>query len=68
MLLNDIEDTHQMLNENLEPNFKKLNYANKINILLKALIIERNKNHEMQIKVEILKKEYVQKVKIISTL
>lgn len=57
-----------MLNENLEPNFKKLNYANKINILLKALIIERNKNHELQIKVEVLKKEYVQKVKIIANL
>jgi hypothetical protein len=59
MLPSDIEDAHMMLNENLEPNFKKLNYANKINILLKALIIERNKNHEMNIKVEILKKEYV---------
>lgn len=68
LLPNDIEDAHQMLNENLEPNFKKLNYANKINILLKALIIERNKNHEMIIKVEVLKKEYIQKVKIISTL
>ena len=30
----------------LEPNFKKLNQNNKINILLKALIIERNKNQE----------------------
>ena len=68
ILPDDIEDAHQLLNQNLEPNFKKLNYANKINILLKALIIERNKNHEMQIKVEVLKKEYVQKVKMISTL
>ena len=68
ILPDDIEDAHHLLNQNLEPNFKKLNYANKINILLKALIIERNKNHEMQIKVEVLKKEYVQKVKIISTL
>jgi len=48
-----------MLNENLEPNFKKLNYSNKINILLKALIIERNKNHEINIKAEVIKKEYV---------
>lgn len=68
LLPSDIEDAHVMLNENLEPNFKKLNYANKINILLKALIIERNKNHELQIKVEVLKKEYVQKVKIIANL
>ena len=68
LLPSDIEDAHHLLNENLEPNFKKLNYANKINILLKALIIERNKNHEMIIKVEVLKKEYIQKVKIISTL
>lgn len=59
ILPDDIEDAHHLLNQNLEPNFKKLNYANKINILLKALIIERNKNHEMQIKVEVLKKEYV---------
>lgn len=57
-----------MLNDKLEPNFKKLNYVNKINILLKALIVERNKNRELHIKVEVLKKEYVQKVKIISTL
>ena len=28
----------------LEENFSKLNYVNKINILLKALMIERNKN------------------------
>lgn len=68
LLPSDIDDAHVMLNENLEPNFKKLNYANKINILLKALIIERNKNHELQIKVEVLKKEYVQKVKIIANL
>jgi hypothetical protein len=30
----------------LEPNFKKLNKNNKINVLLKALIMERNKNAE----------------------
>lgn len=30
--------------EPLELNFSKLNYVNKINILLKALMIERNKN------------------------
>jgi hypothetical protein len=56
------------MNNNLEPNFKKLNYVNKINILLKALIIERNKNQEMQIKVEVLKREYIQKVKLISSM
>ena len=56
------------MNENLEPNFKKLNYVNKINILLKALIIERNKNQEMTIKIEVLKREYIQKVKLISSM
>lgn len=50
----------------LEPNFKKLNRNNKINILLKALLIERNRNQESQIKIEILKKEYTEKVKIIA--
>lgn len=30
----------------LEPNFKKLSRTNKISILLKALLIERNKNQE----------------------
>ena len=57
-----------MLNESLEPNFKKLNYKNKINILLKALIIERNKNQELQVKVEVLKREYINKVKMIQNL
>ena len=35
---------------------------NKINILLKALMIERNRNAESEIKIEILKREYTLKV------
>jgi hypothetical protein len=51
----------------LEANFSKLNYVNKINILLKALMIERNKNSEIGIKNSVLKREYINKVKIISS-
>ena len=40
----NLDEAQDMMNNNLEPNFQKLNYVNKINILLKALIIERNKN------------------------
>lgn len=49
----------------LEENFSKLNYVNKINILLKALMIERNKNQEFGIKNSIMKREYINKVKTI---
>ena len=49
----------------LEENFSKLNYVNKINILLKALMIERNKNSEFGIKNSIMKREYINKVKTI---
>jgi hypothetical protein len=42
--------------------------VNKINILVKALMIERSKNSESEIKMNIFKKEYVQKVKNIQTL
>ena len=52
----------------LEPNFKKLNKNNKINVLLKALIMERNKNMESQVKIEVLKNEYVEKVKTVASL
>ena len=34
-----------------------------MSILLKALIIERNKNQENEIKINILKREYIQKAK-----
>lgn len=51
----------------MEANFSKLNYVNKINILLKALMIERNKNSEIGIKNSVLKREYINKVKIISS-
>ena len=47
----------------LEANFSKLNYVNKINILLKALMIERNKNSESGIKNQVMKREYITKVK-----
>ena len=57
-----------MLFNMLEPNFKKLNHNNKINVLLKALLIERNKNQENLIKMEILKREYTEKVKTIASL
>ena len=64
----NLDEAQDIMNNKLEPNFQKLNYVNKINILLKALIIERNKNQEMQIKIEILKREYIQKVKLIASM
>ena len=51
--------------KNLEPSFERLNYVNKINILLKALMIERNRNNENAIKTQVLRREYVSKVKFI---
>lgn len=51
--------------KNLEPSFERLNYVNKINILLKALMIERNRNNENAIKMQVLRREYTQKVKFI---
>jgi hypothetical protein len=44
--LKSFDDTADKILNKLEPNFKKLNQNNKINILLKALIMERNKNQE----------------------
>jgi len=44
--LKGFDDTADKILSKLEPNFKKLNQNNKINILLKALIMERNKNQE----------------------
>jgi hypothetical protein len=54
--------------EPLEANFSKLNYVNKINILLKALMIERNKNSEVSIKNGVMKREYINKVKAIANI
>ena len=54
--------------EPLEANFSKLNYVNKINILLKALMIERNKNQEFLIKNGVMKREYINKVKAIANI
>jgi len=45
-----------------EENFSKLNYVNKINILLKALMIERNKNDENKIRIAVMTREYTNKV------
>jgi len=42
--------------------------VNKINILLKALMIERNKNDENQIKIAVMTREYTNKVKCIATI
>ena len=66
-LKNFDETADQILNK-LEPNFKKLNRNSKINILLKALILERNKNQEQQIKIDVLKREYTEKVKLIASM
>ena len=46
-----------------ESNFKKLKYDNKINILLKALMIERYRNLEYAAKEQVLKTQYTEKVK-----
>ena len=37
-----------------------------VNILLKALMIERNKSSECEVKVQTLKREYINKVKMIA--
>lgn len=52
----------------LEDNFSKLNYVNKINILMKALMIERNKNAEKQIREEVVFREYTDRVKTLAML
>jgi len=41
---------------------------NKVNILLKALMIERNKNSEVDVKCQVLKREYINKVKMIASM
>jgi hypothetical protein len=64
--ISNIEDTQPT--EPLEANFSKLNYVNKINILLKALMIERNKNSEFSIKNGVMKREYINKVKAIANI
>lgn len=66
--LKSFDDTADKILNKLEPNFKKLNQNNKINILLKALILERNKNQEQSIKIDVLKKEYTEKVKLIASM
>ena len=63
-----VSDQVEQPEEPLEANFSKLNYVNKINILLKALMIERNKNNEVGVKNSIMKREYVNKVKCIANI
>ena len=46
----------------MEPKFGRLSHENKVNILLKALMIERERNGDKQVKIDDLKKEYVSKV------
>ena len=53
------------LNSQLESNFSKLNYVNKIQILLKALMVEREKSRENSIKLKVMKQEYIKKVEYI---
>ena len=51
-----------------EPGFDRMTYVNNINLLLKALIIERNKGNENAVKLKVMKREYVFKVKKIQNL
>ena len=52
----------------LEENFQKLNYINKIQILLKALVMEREKNRENGVRLSVMKREYIVKVQKIKAL
>lgn len=52
----------------LEENFQKLNYINKIQILLKALVMEREKNRENGVRLSVMKREYILKVQKIKSL
>lgn len=51
-----------------EPGFDRHSYVNNINLLLKALIIERNRGNENAVKLKVMKREYVAKVKQIHDL
>ena len=48
--------------------FDRMTYVNNINLLLKALIIERNKGNENAVKLKVMKREYLSKVKKIQNL
>lgn len=66
--LKTFDDAADAVLAKLEPNFRKLSRANKINILLKALLIERNKNQEHLVRMEVLKREYTEKVKLVASM
>jgi hypothetical protein len=51
----------------LEANFDKLNYTNKIQILLKALMMEREKNRENMIRLNVMKQQYIKKVQMVKS-
>jgi hypothetical protein len=50
----------------LEANFSKLSRTNKVNVLLKALMMERNKSYESRVKIDILKTEYQNKCRMVA--
>ena len=58
----DISTFKEVEQPTLEANFDKLNYTNKIQILLKALVIEREKNRENKIRLDIMKQQYIKRV------
>ena len=58
-----ISDDNSKKEQLLELNQQNLNLVNKVNILIKALMIEQCKNFENEIKIGIFKREYIQKVK-----
>ena len=57
-----------MADKQEEPGFDRMTYVNNINLLLKALIIERNKGNENAVKLKVMKREYISKVKKIQSL
>lgn len=58
-----LEDETVIMDKEEEPGFDRLTYVNNINLLLKALIIERNRGNENAVKLKVMKREYVAKVK-----
>ena len=61
----DISTVKEVEQPTLEANFDKLNYTNKIQILLKALVIEREKNRENKIRLDIMKQQYIKRVQLV---
>lgn len=61
----DLSTTKDLEQPTLEAKFDKLNYTNKIQILLKALMIEREKNRENMIRLNVMKQQYIKKVQMV---